>query len=152
THLLLGGDALDPRWVRVVLASGAPRRLLNGYGPTESTTFATWHLVQNVQENCSNIPIGRPISNTEAYVLDSRLQPVPPGVPGQLYLGGDGLARGYLNCPELTADRFIPNPWGSRAGDRLYRTGDAVCLLPDGTIEFLKRMDHQVKIRGFRVE
>ena len=97
-------------------------------------------------------PIGRPISNTQVYVLDRQLQLVPVGVPGQLYIGGDGLARGYWNQPELTAERFIPNPFSDRPGARLYTTGDLVRWLPEGSLEFLTRIDHQVKIRGCRVE
>ncbi|MGE5755363.1 MAG: non-ribosomal peptide synthetase, partial [Planctomycetaceae bacterium] len=102
-HLLVGGEAVDPRWIRQALRRDPPERLLNAYGPTETTTFATWHLVQEVPEGATTVPIGRPISNTQLYVLDRRRQPVPIGVPGELYIGGDGLATGYLRRPELTA-------------------------------------------------
>src|SRR5262249_22522155 len=104
-HLLFGGEAVDPRWVKKVLGQGPPQRLLHVYGPTESTTFATWYLVKAVTEAASTIPIGRPLANSQMYVLDPYLRPVPIGVPGELYLGGDGLARGYLNRPDLTAER-----------------------------------------------
>ena len=96
--------------------------------------------------------IGKPIPNTQTYILDQLLNPVPIGVPGELHIGGDGLARGYLNRPDLTAEKFIPNPFSEQSGARLYKTGDLCCYLEDGNIEFLGRMDHQVKIRGFRVE
>ncbi|MFD2171047.1 amino acid adenylation domain-containing protein [Tumebacillus lipolyticus] len=150
--LIVGGDALDPKWVKEVLRSGGPERLLNGYGPTESTTFAVWHLIEAVPEGAVSIPIGRPLANTELYVLDRNLQPVPIGVPGELYIGGDGLALGYLNRPELTEERFIPHPFTSDRSARLYKTGDRVRYLADGNIEFIGRVDFQVKIRGFRIE
>ncbi|WP_437967165.1 amino acid adenylation domain-containing protein [Sorangium sp. So ce260] len=150
--LVVGGDALSPTLSREVLEQSAPGRLVNGYGPTESTTFSTAHVVRAVPEGAARVPIGRPISNTRVYVLDRRLQPVPVGVPGELYVGGDGLARGYLNRPALTAGAFIPSPLPEEPGDRLYKTGDQVRYLRDGTIEFLGRIDAQVKIRGFRVE
>jgi amino acid adenylation domain-containing protein len=152
THLLFGGEAADPRWVKEILSQGATCRLVHVYGPTESTTFASWHLTQQVQAGAVTIPIGRPISNTQIYLLDARLRPVPLGVTGQLYIGGDGLARCYLNRSELTADSFIPHPFSTEPGARLYRTGDLARYLPDGNIEFLGRADHQVKIRGFRIE
>ncbi len=154
-HLLFGGEACDPRWVREVLAKGAPERLLHVYGPTESTTFALWHRVESVPEGAATVPIGRPLANTTAYVLDRRLQPAVPGAPGELFLGGDGLADGYWRRPELTAERFVPNPFArsaAEAGSRLYRTGDLVRHRPDGSVEFMGRADHQVKIRGFRIE
>jgi non-ribosomal peptide synthetase component F len=97
-------------------------------------------------------PIGRPLPNTQVYILDSQKQLVPIGVPGELYIGGVGVTRGYLNRPELTADRFILNPFSNDSGSRLYKTGDLVRYLPDGNIEYLGRIDHQVKIRGFRIE
>ncbi len=149
-YLILGGEALEPQAVRTVLQAGAPEHLLNGYGPTESTTFATWHEVGEVDPTATNIPIGRPISNTYIYVLDQHQQPVPSGVPGELYIGGAGLALGYLHQPELTNSKFIPDPF--QGTGRLYRSGDLVRSLPTGEIEYLGRIDQQVKIRGFRIE
>ncbi|HEY9875968.1 MAG TPA: amino acid adenylation domain-containing protein, partial [Candidatus Obscuribacterales bacterium] len=154
-YLLFGGEAVDPRWVKKVIAKGAPKQLLHVYGPTESTTFTSYYVVSEEETNNpkSTIPIGRPITNTQIYLLDEQLQPVPIGVTGELYIGGDGLARGYLNRPELTAEKFIPNPISEElTQDRLYKTGDLGRYLPDGNIEFLGRIDDQVKIRGFRIE
>lgn len=151
-HMLFGGEACNPAMVRQLLAGQAPERLLHVYGPTESTTFATWYLITQVAEDATTIPIGRPLANTQTYVLDAQLQPVPVGIPGELYLGGDGLARGYFNRPDLTAKRFIPSPFSGTPGARLYKTGDLVRYLPNGSIEFLGRNDDQVKIRGFRIE
>lgn len=147
TQVLFGGEAVDPRCVREVLAHDPPLRLLHVYGPTESTTFATWHLVERVDPGASTVPIGRPVGNTTAYVLDPHGQPVPVGVPGELHLGGPGLALGYLGRPERTAESFVTSPFG-----RLYRTGDLVRLRRDGAMEFLGRRDTQVKLRGHRVE
>jgi amino acid adenylation domain-containing protein len=151
-HLLFGGEAVDPDSVRRVLEKGRPSRLLHVYGPTETTTFATWHLVQDVAAGAITVPIGRPIANTRSYVLDEAMRPVSVGVSGELYLGGDGLARGYLGRPEATAERFVPDPFAAEGGGRLYRTGDLVRYRGDGTIEFLGRKDHQVKVRGYRIE
>ena len=151
-NLLVGGDAVNPRRVADVLRNAPPGRLLNGYGPTECTTFAVCHDLRDVHENDRTVPIGRPIANTEAFVLDGNGQPMPIGVLGELYLGGDGLARGYLNRPELTAEKFVPHPFSSEPGARLYRTGDIVRYRPDGVLDFIGRNDHQVKVRGFRVE
>ena len=151
-HLLFGGEAVDPHWVREVLAKGAPERLLHVYGPTENTTFSTWHLVTEVAEEAQTVPIGMAVANTTTYVLDQLLEPVPVGVAGELFLGGEGLAQGYHLRPALTADRFCPNPFAEVPGERLYRSGDRVRLRPSGAIEFLERIDAQVKIRGFRVE
>jgi len=149
-ELLFGGEAADPAAARAVLAAGPPWRLLHVYGPTESTTFASWQPVRDVPAGAAMLPIGAPIANTSLWVLDRALAPVPLGAAGELCIGGDGLAVGYWNRPELTAERFVPHPW--QAGGRLYRTGDQVRRLPDGAIDFLGRLDHQVKIRGFRIE
>ncbi len=152
-HLLFGGEAVDPHQVREALADGAPERLLHVYGPTESTTYASWYRVREVAPGARTVPIGGPLANTELYVLDRMLAPVPVGVAGELLIGGAGLARGYLKRPELTAECFVPHPFASAgAGERLYRTGDLVRCLPEGAIEFLGRLDFQVKIRGFRIE
>jgi len=148
--LIAGGDALDPGAVAAILSHGRPRALLNGYGPTESTTFACTYQIENADPR--GIPIGRPIANTEAYVLDRDLQPVPVGVDGQLYIGGPGLARGYLNDADLTNRKFIAHPFSPDAQARLYATGDLARCRVDGTIEFVGRADNQVKIRGFRIE
>jgi amino acid adenylation domain-containing protein len=146
--VLFGGEQVDPARVRSLLHTGPPERLLHVYGPTESTTFASWHLVDSVPEGTNTVPIGQPLGNTTLLVLDPALRPVPPGWTGELYVGGDGLAWGYANRPELTAERFVPD----EGGQRLYRTGDLVRRRADGAIEFLGRADFQVKIRGFRIE
>ncbi|HEX3731196.1 MAG TPA: amino acid adenylation domain-containing protein [Opitutaceae bacterium] len=151
-HLLVGGDALSPPHVRAILAAHPGLTVINGYGPTETTTFASCGLLRRPEEVGSNVTIGPPLSNTTLYILDSELQAVPPGVPGDLYIGGDGNARGYLGQPELTAESFVPNPHPAAPGERIYRTGDLARWRPDGTAEFLGRRDFQVKIRGFRVE
>ena len=149
-QLLTGGDVLSPAHARKALEALGEGRLINGYGPTENTTFTCCYLIGASDTVGNSIPIGRPISNTQCFILDDSLQPVPIGVRGELYIGGDGLARGYLNDPDLTAKKFIPNPFAPNA--LLYRTGDFARYLPDGNIEFLGRIDYQVKIRGFRVE
>ncbi|MDZ8055343.1 MAG: non-ribosomal peptide synthetase [Aulosira sp. ZfuVER01] len=152
-YLLFGGETIDIRWVRKIIKHGAPKQLIHVYGPTESTTFSAYYQVQEVPELAISIPIGRPITNTQIYLLDANLQPVPIGVVGELYIGGDGLAREYLNRPELTAESFITIPeTGFIAEERLYKTGDLGRYLIDGNIEFLSRIDNQVKIRGFRIE
>jgi thioesterase domain-containing protein/acyl carrier protein len=122
------------------------------YGPTENTTFTTWHRVESVDETTATVPIGRPIANTRVYLLDSHLQPVPIGVVAELYVGGDGLARGYLNRAELTSERFVRDPFDADPSSRIYRTGDFARWLPDGSIDFVGRVDGQVKLRGFRIE
>jgi acyl carrier protein len=125
--------------------------LYNEYGPTEATVWCTVFRFEK-GESRTVVPIGRPIANTQVYILDTHLQPVPIGVAGELYIGGEGLAREYLHRPELTAERFIPHPFSKEPGARLYKTGDRVRYLVDGNIEFLDRFDQQVKIRGYRIE
>jgi amino acid adenylation domain-containing protein len=151
-QLLTGGDVLLPEKVGRARQALPGVRIINGYGPTENTTFTCCQVVERDSDLSPSVPIGRPISNTQVYVLDGQRQPVPVGVPGELYAGGDGVALGYLNQPELTAEWFVPNPFSSRPGSRLYRTGDFVRWRSDGSLEFLGRFDDQVKIRGFRVE
>ncbi|MFB2880052.1 non-ribosomal peptide synthase/polyketide synthase, partial [Floridanema aerugineum] len=151
-YLLFGGEAVDPFWVREVLDKGRPQQLLHVYGPTENTTFSSWYLVEDLPLSATTVAIGRPIANTQIYILDQYLQPVPVCVPGELHIGGAGLARGYLNRPELTNEKFIANPLSNDPNSRLYKTGDLVRYLPDGNIEYLGRIDNQVKIRGFRIE
>jgi aspartate racemase len=151
-QLLAGGDVLSVPHVKNALERLRGCRLINGYGPTENTTFTCCHRITSVDAETRSIPIGRPIANTQVYILDDYQQPVPVGVPGELCIGGDGLALGYVNRPELTAEKFVRPPFSSGLGTRLYKTGDLVRWLPDGVIEFLGRSDTQVKIRGFRVE
>jgi acyl carrier protein len=150
--VLFGGEAADPRSVEAVLRDGRPRRLLHVYGPTETTTFATWHEVRAVAADAATIPIGRPIANTQVYVLDDSREPVPVGIPGEMYIGGPGLARGYLGRPDLTAEHFVQHPFNAAPGALLYRTGDRARIGADGALEFLGRRDRQVKIRGHRIE
>ncbi len=153
--VLFGGEAVDPATVAACLAAGPPERLLHVYGPTEGTTFTTWHRVEAVAAipgGPATVPIGLPLANTTVHVLDRWGGEVPVGVPGELYAGGDGVARGYFGRPDLTAERFVPDGQGNVPGARLYRTGDLVRRLESGAIEFLGRIDGQVKIRGFRIE
>lgn len=145
--MLCGGEALSWELAQQLLSRGAS--LWNMYGPTETTI---WSAVMPLSATYGRVALGRPIGNTQLYVLDRQLCPVPVGVPGELYIGGTGVARGYLNRPELTAERFIPDPFRQLPGARLYKTGDLVRYRPDGTLEFLGRLDHQVKMRGFRIE
>jgi amino acid adenylation domain-containing protein len=151
-QLLAGGDVLSAPHVERVLARFPDLTLINGYGPTENTTFTCCHRLRGPQRLAGSVPIGRPVDGTRGLLLDPRLQPAPIGSAGELSAGGEGLARGYLNRPELTAERFVPDPASQEPGARLYRTGDLARHLPDGSIEFLGRIDHQVKIRGFRIE
>jgi aspartate racemase len=149
-QLLTGGEVLSPSHAKKALDLLDTGTLIHVYGPTENTTFTTWYTIPRTFDWRHTVPIGRPIANTQCYILDERRQPVPIGVVGELYAGGDGLALGYLNQSELTAERFVPHIL--HKGERLYRTGDRVRYMPDGNIEFFGRWDSQVKIRGFRVE
>jgi amino acid adenylation domain-containing protein len=148
-QLLAGGDVLSPAHVSRVLRELPGCEVINGYGPTENTTFTTCYRMKEESEVGSSVPIGRAIANTQVYVLDGEMEPVPVGVVGELYVGGDGLARGYWKQPELTAEKFIANPYGE---GKLYRTGDLVRYRRDGNLEFMGRADQQVKIRGYRIE
>jgi aspartate racemase len=151
-QLLAGGDVLPATHVRKALEKLKGCELINGYGPTENTTFTCCFRMTSPSQAGESVPIGRPISNTHVYILDRYLQPVPIGVPGELFTGGGGLARGYLHEPKLTAERFVPDPFSSRPDARLYRTGDLARFRSDSNIEFLGRLDQQVKIRGYRIE
>ncbi|HLO84147.1 MAG TPA: amino acid adenylation domain-containing protein [Nostocaceae cyanobacterium] len=152
--LILGGEAASTDWVESIQALAPKCTIVNHYGPTEATVgVLTYQLEKNPQNiKCTTLPLGRPLANTQIYILDSYMQPVPIGVPGEIYIGGAGLARGYCQHPELTAQKFIPNPFDDRFSPLLYKTGDLARYLPDGNIQFLGRIDQQVKIRGFRIE
>jgi aspartate racemase len=147
-YLLAGGDVLSPAHVRKAMDALPGTALINGYGPTENTTFTTCHTIRPEDLTKSALPIGKPIANTTVRILDASLRPVPVGIPGELFTGGDGLALGYLNAADLTAERFIEHP----EFGRLYRTGDLCRYNAEGVIEFIGRRDHQVKVRGFRIE
>ncbi|RKH26436.1 non-ribosomal peptide synthetase, partial [Corallococcus sicarius] len=148
----VGGDIISAPHVRKAVESGATS-VTNTYGPTECTVASnTFTVSRPDQVGGGSVPIGPMLSNTTGYVLDARMHPVPVGVPGELYLGGDGLSRGYVSRPDLTAERFVPDAQGTTPGARLYRTGDLVRWREDGVLEFLGRIDHQVKVRGFRIE
>jgi len=147
-YLLVGGDVLSPSHINKVRKSNPQLKIINGYGPTENTTFSTTFLID--KDYTTNIPIGKPISNSTAYIFDKNLNYQPVGVIGNLYVGGDGLTKGYLNRDDLNSSCFIVNPYNNR--ERLYRTGDRAKWLSDGNIEFHGRADNQIKIRGFRVE
>ena len=151
-QLLVGGDVLSVTHIRKAQDGLPGCRLINGYGPTEGTTFTCCHTITREDAQGTSIPIGKPISNTQVYLLDSTFQPVPLGEPGELCVAGDGLARGYLNQPELTAEKFVSHPFSDELDARIYRTGDLARYRSDGTIEFLGRVDNQVKVSGFRIE
>ncbi|HEX7859903.1 MAG TPA: amino acid adenylation domain-containing protein [Verrucomicrobiae bacterium] len=151
TNVLFGGEAVDPKWVRAVLECDPPKRLLHVYGPTENTTFSTWHHVKELMDDAT-VPIGKPIANSTLYILNRQMQPVPIGVPGEVYVGGEGLAHGYWERPELTAEKFVRNPFSHEPNSKLYKTGDIGRFDRDGNVEFIGRVDHQIKLRGFRIE
>jgi acyl-CoA synthetase (AMP-forming)/AMP-acid ligase II/acyl carrier protein len=145
--VVIGGEQSSPGTV----ARWAPgRRFFNAYGPTETSIYSTLH--ERTEADGSTLPMGRPIANTRAYLLDGHLRPVPVGVPGELYLGGAGVTRGYLHRPDLTSERFLADPFCAEPGARMYRTGDLARYRPDGTLEFRGRVDTQVKLRGYRIE
>ncbi len=144
--MIVAGEACTPELVALWTPG---RRFFNAYGPTEATVCAS---IAECTDSSQKLPIGYPITNTQVYLLDAQQQPVPVGVPGEIHLGGVGLARGYLNQPQLTAEKFIPNPYSDEPGARLDKTGDLARYLPSGQLEFLDRLDQQVKIRGFRIE
>lgn len=152
-YLLFGGEQVDPYSVNIILSNHPPEQLLNLYGPTETTTFASWYLANSGQnpDNINTIPIGRPLGNTEIFILNPQHQPQPPNIPGELCIAGAGLAGGYLNRPELTAEKFIEVELFGKL-TRIYKTGDLARWLPDGNLEFLGRIDQQIKLRGFRIE
>jgi len=152
--LILGGEAASWQLIQQIQQQAPECQILNHYGPTEATVGTLTYRIQKGQTGygLETVPLGRPLANTQVYVLDEQLQPLPLGVQGELYIGGAGLARGYLNRPEQTAERFIANPFLSESEARLYKTGDLVRYLPDGNLEFIGRVDHQVKVRGFRIE
>jgi len=151
-QLLAGGDVLSVPHLEKAADELSGCQLINGYGPTENTTFTCCYRVKGGERFENSVPIGFPITNTEVYILDRQTELAPIGVAGELYIGGNGLARGYLNRPDLTAESFVPNPFSSRADERLYKTGDLARYRPDGSIQFLGRLDHQVKLRGYRIE
>ena len=150
-YVFFGGEQVDPHSVRRSLEEGPPAHLLHMYGPAETTVYATWHEVTKVAPDAHTVPIGAPVVGTRVYVLDPWGRPAGVGVPGELCLGGERVARGYLGRPGMTAERFVPDPFAG-GGARMYRTGDRARWLADGTLEFLGRFDEQVKVRGFRVE
>ncbi|MEW6736657.1 MAG: amino acid adenylation domain-containing protein, partial [Acidobacteriota bacterium] len=150
--LIIGGEALSFETIAGWRCLSPQTKLFNEYGPTETVVGCSVYQISDVDQESGSVPIGRPIANTQLYLLDNYWQPVPVGVVGELYIGGVGLARGYLNRPDLTAEKFIPNPFSDLFGARLYKTGDLACYQADGNIKFLGRIDNQVKIHGFRVE
>ncbi|MCE9671193.1 amino acid adenylation domain-containing protein [Myxococcus stipitatus] len=149
-QVLAGGDVLHPDRVREHVRRAG--RLVNGYGPTEGTTFSCCEVFTHEDGVGTSVPIGGPIANTRVYLLDARLRPVPIGVPGELFIAGDGLAWGYLRQPALTAESFVPDPFSGARGARMYRSGDLARWMPDGRLQFLGRRDSQVKVRGYRIE
>ncbi|HEX8317688.1 amino acid adenylation domain-containing protein [Longimicrobium sp.] len=151
-QLVFGAEAVGTESVRAMLREGKPARLLHEYGPTEATVWCTLEEVDEVAEDAPTVLIGGPIPNARAYVLDAAGEPLPVGIPGELCIGGDGVVRGYLGRPGLTAERFVPDPFAAEPGGRMYRTGDRARWRNEGKLEFMGRLDDQVKIRGFRIE
>jgi amino acid adenylation domain-containing protein len=151
-QVLIGGETLDPQTVHQVLNSGPPERLFNVYGPTETVAFSTTHHIRSLPDNAKTIPLGKPIANTSVYLLDRCGKPVPVGVRGEIYIGGAGVGHGYIGRPELTAERFVADPFSTKTAARMYRTGDLARWLPDGSLDFVGRADFQVKVRGYRIE
>ena len=151
-QLLAGGNVLSVPHVQQAARELNGCQLINGYGPTENTTFTCCYTIKSGEHFTGSVPIGYPISNSQVYILDDHMQQVPIGAAGELYTGGDGLAAAYLNDPALTAEKFVPHPFSTEAGARLYRTGDRARYRDDGSVEFLGRIDHQVKLRGYRIE
>ncbi|HEX7243296.1 MAG TPA: amino acid adenylation domain-containing protein, partial [Longimicrobiaceae bacterium] len=151
-EVLFGGQAADAESVRRLLGAGKPRRLLHMYGPTETTAWCSYENVEEVAEGARTVPVGRATGNQRIYLLDPALSPVPVGVPGEAYVGGAGVVRGYLERPGLTAERFLPDPFATEPGARMYRTGDRLRWRGEGKLEFVGRLDEQIKIRGFRIE
>jgi non-ribosomal peptide synthetase component F len=151
-EVLFGGEQVDPDRVRELALRREADRVLHVYGPTECTTFSSWHEVKEVGTEARTVPIGRSLANGSCYVLDGSGEPTPVGAVGELYIGGEGVARGYLGRPEQTAERFVPHPYSKDGGERLYQTGDLVRWNGDGNLEFVGRIDDQVKIRGHRIE
>ena len=151
-YVLFGGEKTDLSRIKRVVRNGPPQHFVHCYGPTETTTFATTFDIPGIADDACALPIGAPLANAQVYIVDRHMQPVPVGVTGEMFIGGAGVARGYLKRPQLTAERFVANPFGAGQGGCLYKTGDLVRWLPDGNIEFIGRNDFQVKIRGFRIE
>ncbi|MFL6386305.1 MAG: amino acid adenylation domain-containing protein [Terriglobales bacterium] len=151
-QLIVGGDVMPPSAAKKLLQAASGLRLINAYGPTEGSIVATAHVMTEPSEVSTPIPIGRPVANAQIYLLDPARKLAPDGIPGEIWIGGDGVARGYCARPELTAQRFAADPFSERSRARMYRTGDIGCWRRDGSLEFLGRVDVQVKIRGFRVE
>lgn len=152
-YLLVGGEALNPHTLKIILDTAPPEHLLNGYGPTEGTTFAMTHNIKPKDLNDSSVPIGRPMNRTTAFILDDDMLPVAQGVIGHLYIGGDGLSRGYWNRDELNKEKFVNVPLpGYSEPVRLYKTGDLSLQRNDGTYIYHGRTDNQIKIRGHRIE
>ncbi len=150
-QILFGGERCDPQSIRQGLKKSPQRGLFHVYGPTETTTFATCFAIESVGER-GTVPIGRPLANTRIYILDGQGEPVAVGVVGEIYIGGSGVARGYWKRPELTAEKFLEDPFREDGKGRMYRTGDLGGWLGDGDIEFVGRNDFQVKVRGYRIE